>query len=430
MKRSIIMAENVTVVVGTQWGDEGKGKLVDLLSGQADLCMRFQGGGNAGHTVVNDHGTFKLHLVPCGVFNPECLCIMGTGTVIDPAALLQEIAELEQQGVVAKNVLVSDRAHVVMPYHKLLDQVEDEARGAYRVGTTGRGIGPAYTDKVARIGLRIGDLLYENVLREKLSTILRRHNTVLTTYGQQPFDLEQLVAEARAWGEQLRGRIVDTLPITRAALRDGKRIMLEGQLSAMKDIDWGSYPFVTSSSPTAAGAAAGSGIPPRRLDQIIGVAKAYSTQVGTGPMPSELHDAQGEFLRNHGGEFGATTGRPRRVGWFDAVVTRYVCEVNGCTGLALTKLDVLDSLSEIPVCVAYRYKGERIEDLPDTIIHEQCEPIYEVLPGWQTNTSELRSIRDLPTNARAYLDRLAELVQTPLHSVGVGPHRHQTLLAQ
>jgi adenylosuccinate synthase len=424
------MAETVTVVVGTQWGDEGKGKLVDLLSSQADLCIRFQGGGNAGHTVVNDQGTFKLHLVPCGVFNPECLSIMGTGTVIDPAALLQELAELEQQGVVTRNVLISDRAHVVMPYHKLLDQVEDAARGAYRVGTTGRGIGPAYTDKVARIGIRIDDLRHEDVLRDKLRLALQRHNTILTTiYGQQPFDLEQLVSEARAWGEQLRGRIIDTVPVIRTALHEGKRIMLEGQLSAMKDIDWGSYPFVTSSSPTAAGAAVGAGIPPRRIDQIIGVAKAYSTQVGAGPMPTELHDAQGEFLRNHGGEFGATTGRPRRVGWFDAVVTRYVCELNGCTGLALTKLDVLDSLSEIPLCVAYRYKGERLTELPDPVLHEQCEPIYEILPGWQSAISEIRSLEDLPRNARAYLDRVAELVQTPIHSVGVGPHRHQTLLA-
>lgn len=424
------MAETVTVVVGTQWGDEGKGKLVDLLSSQADLCLRFQGGGNAGHTVVNDQGTFKLHLVPCGVFHPACLSIMGTGTVIDPEALLQELAELEQQGVSTRNVLISDRAHVVMPYHKLLDRVEDAARGAYQVGTTGRGIGPAYTDKVARIGIRIDDLLNENVLRDKLRLALLRHNTILTTvYGQQPFDLEQLVSEARSWGVQLRGRIIDTVPLIRTALREGKRIMLEGQLSAMKDVDWGSYPFVTSSSPTAAGASLGSGIPPRRIDQIIGVAKAYSTQVGTGPMPTELHDAQGEFLLNHGGEFGATTGRPRRVGWFDAVVTRYVCELNGCTGLALTKMDILDSLSEIPLCVAYRYKGERLTELPDPVIHEQCEPIYEILPGWQSDISALRSLQELPRNARDYLDRVAELVQTPIHSVGVGPHRHQTLLA-
>jgi adenylosuccinate synthase len=425
----IIVTGLVTVVVGTQWGDEGKGKLVDLLGNKADLCLRFQGGGNAGHTVINEFGTFKLHLIPSGVFNTQCVCILGTGTVVDPPALLEELAEIAQQGIAGKNVYVSDRAHVVMPYHKLLDQVEDTDRGTYRVGTTGRGIGPAYTDKSARMGIRIGDLLHESVLRDKLGILLRRHNTILTMiYGQQPFEQERLVADCLAWGNLLKERMVDTVPLVRAALREGKRIVLEGQLSAMKDIDWGSYPFVTSSSPTAAGAAAGAGIPPRCIDQIIGVAKAYSTQVGVGPMPTELHDAWGDFLRKEGGEFGATTGRPRRIGWFDAIVTRYVCELNGCTALALTKLDVLDSLAEIPVCVAYRYKGKRIEDLPDTLVHGQCEPIYEVLPGWQTPTWEARSLGDLPRNARAYIDCVAKLTATPVHSIGVGPHREQTLL--
>lgn len=425
------MGNTVTVVVGTQWGDEGKGKLVDLLSNQADLCMRFQGGGNAGHTVVNAHGTFKLHLVPCGIFNPECLCIMGTGTVIDPPALLAELAEINAGGVPTPNLYLSDRAHVVMPYHKLLDKVEDVARGRYRVETTGRGIGPAYTDKVGRIGIRIGDLLHEEVLRDKLDIILHRHNAVLTTvYGQQPFAKEQLLADCLEWGQLLRDRIIDTVPVVRQALRTHKNVLLEGQLSAMKDIDWGSYPFVTSSSPTAAGAAAGTGIPPRQINQIIGVAKAYSSQVGTGPMPTEQHDTVGNMLRELGGEFGATTGRPRRVGWFDTVVTRYVAEINGCTAIALTKLDILDTLPEIPVCVAYTYKGERIDDLPDPLIHEQCEPVYEVLPGWQATTSTARSLQDLPRNARAYINRLAELVQTPLHSVGIGAHRDQTLVLQ
>jgi len=423
------MTESVTVVVGTQWGDEGKGKLVDLLSHDADVCMRFQGGGNAGHTVVNAYGEFKLHLIPCGIFNSGCTCIMGTGTVIDPPALLEELDGLVKQGVSGANLFISDRAHVVMPYHKLLDRVEDVARGAYRVDTTGRGIGPAYTDKVARIGIRIHDLLSEDVLRAKLDIILHHHNSVLTTvYGQQPFDKEQLVADAIVWGEQLKTRIVDTVPLIRSALKTGKHILLEGQLSAMKDIDWGSYPFVTSSSPTAAGAAVGAGIPPHHINHIIGVAKAYSSQVGTGPMPTELKHAQGDALREVGAEFGATTGRPRRVGWFDAVVTRYVAEINGCTAIALTKLDVLDTFSEIPVCIAYKYKGELIEDLPNPVIHEQCEPVYEVLLGWQTSTRSAQSLQDLPYNARAYIERLAELVQTPIHSVGVGPHRNQTLI--
>lgn len=422
------MSGDITVVVGTQWGDEGKGKLVDLLSEQADVCMRFQGGGNAGHTVVNDYGEFKLHQVPCGIFNPACVCIMGSGTVIDPQAMLEEMDGLTSKGVAVAQLVLSDRAHIVMPYHKLLDEVEDQARGAYRVETTKRGIGPAYTDKMARIGIRLQDLFREDVLRAKLEILLPRHNVLLTTlYGQKPFEKEQLVEQCLAWGEQLKARTVDTVPLLRAVLKAGKSILLEGQLSAMKDIDWGSYPFVTSSSPTAAGAAAGAGIPPRRLTRVVGVAKAYSTQVGTGPMPAEAKDAWGDTLRRLGGEFGATTGRPRRTGWFDAVVTRYVTEINGCTDLAITKLDVLDSLAEIPVCVAYRYQGERIEELPGPVIHEQCEPIYEVMPGWQASTSEARSMRDLPRNARAYLERLAELAATSIHSVGVGPHRAQTI---
>ncbi|MEO7021865.1 MAG: adenylosuccinate synthase [Ktedonobacteraceae bacterium] len=424
------MSGNVTVVVGMQWGDEGKGKIVDLLSEKADVCMRFQGGGNAGHTVVNAYGEFKLHQVPCGIFHPACVCIMGTGTVIDPLALLEEMDGLTSQGVAVAQLLLSDRAHVVMPYHKLLDEVEDTARGAYRVDTTKRGIGPAYTDKVARIGLRLQDLFHEDVLRAKLEILLQRHNTLLTTlYGQKPFEKEPLVEQGLAWGKLLKTRTIDTVPLLREALKAEKHILLEGQLSAMKDIDWGSYPFVTASSPTAAGAAAGAGIPPRLLSRIVGVAKAYSTQVGTGPMPSECKDAWGDKLRQLGGEFGSTTGRPRRTGWFDGVVTRYVAEINGCTELAITKLDVLDTLAEIQVCVAYRYRGERIDDLPDPLIHEQCEPIYETLPGWQTSTQTARTMQDLPRNARVYLDRLTELAQTPIHSVGVGPHREQTILA-
>jgi adenylosuccinate synthase len=423
------MARLVTVVVGTQWGDEGKGKLVDLLSTDADLCMRFQGGGNAGHTVINSYGDFKLHLVPCGIFNPGCMCVMGTGTVIDPQDLLAELANLQQHSVAIDNLFVSDRAHVVMPYHKLLDKVEDEARGAYRVDTTGRGIGPAYTDKVARIGIRFHDLLHESVLRDKLAVVLRRHNAILThIYNQSPFDEEQMLADCLAWGEQLKARIIDTVPLVRSALHNGKNIILEGQLSAMKDLDWGSYPFVTSSSPTAAGAAAGSGIPPRNIDRVIGVAKAYSTQVGAGPMPTELQDAQGDHLRQLGGEYGATTGRPRRVGWFDTIVTRYVAEINGCTDISITKLDILDTLEEIPVCTGYRYHDEMITELPDPLLHDKCEPIYEILPGWQQSTRDVRSLQDLPRNARAYIERLAELVQVPIHSVGVGPERNQTLI--
>jgi len=282
---------------------------------------------------------------------------------------------------------------------------------------------------MAHIRIRFNNVLNQDILRTKHQIVLNRQNALLTKiYNQSPIDGERLLADALSWGQQLKERIVDTVPLLRSALSTGKKILLEGQLSAMKDIDWGSYPFVTSSSPTAAGASAGAGIPPRSITRIIGVGKAYSTQVGAGPMPTELHGLPGERLRTLGGEFGATTGRPRRVGWFDAVVTRYVVELNGCTDFAVTKLDVLDTLDEIPICTAYRYKGELLADLPDPALHEQCEPVYEVFPGWKQSTSASRDLQDLPSNARAYLDRLSELVGVPLHSVGVGPHRHQTLL--
>ena len=420
---------SVTVVVGAQWGDEGKGKVVDLLGGQADMVIRFQGGSNAGHTVVNAHGEFKLHLLPSGIFNPDCTCILGTGTVVDPSALLAEMAEVRERGVTLPPLYVSQRAHVVLPYHRLFDRLEDEERGKYRVETTGRGIGPAYTDKVGRVGIRMGDLLNEPVLREKLAIVLGRRNAILTkVYGQEPVDEAALAEECLEWGRALRPHVVDTHPLIRDALRAGKRLLLEGQLSAMKDIDWGSYPFVTSSSPTAGGAAVGAGIPPRSIDEVIGVAKAYSTQVGTGPMPAEITGEVADRLRTLGGEFGATTGRPRRVGWFDAVVTRYVAELNGFTGLAVTKLDLLDGFAEIPVCVAYRYQGEQLDDVPDEETHAACEPVWRMLPGWQSPTTEARTLAELPRHARAYLDFLSEQTRTPLHSVGVGPHREQTIV--
>jgi adenylosuccinate synthase len=420
---------SVTIVVGAQWGDEGKGKVVDLLAGASDMVMRFQGGSNAGHTVINDHGEFALHLLPSGIFNPACVCVLGTGTVVDPPALLAEIETVTGKGIQLPPLYVSNRAHVVMPYHRLFDRLEDEERGRYRVDTTGRGIGPAYTDKVGRVGIRVGELTQEAVLRAKLAIVLGRRNAILTrVYGAEPFDEGQVLAECLEWGRRLRRYVTDTVPLVRAALRDGKRILLEGQLSAMKDIDWGSYPYVTSSSPTAGGAAVGAGIPPRAIDRVIGVAKAYATQVGTGPMPAEFEGEQAEYLRRLGGEFGATTGRPRRIGWFDVVVTRYVAELNGFSQLALTKLDLLDTLDEIPVCVAYRFQGERLDDIPDEETHARCEPIYQVLPGWKTSTAGARVLADLPANARAYVDFISEQVGVPLHSVGLGPHRDQTIV--
>jgi adenylosuccinate synthase len=419
----------VTVVVGTQWGDEGKGKVVDLLSTSADYVIRFQGGSNAGHTVINDLGEFKLHLLPSGIFNPACTCILGTGTAVDPEGLLAEMADVRAKGVSLPPFHIANRAHVVMPYHRLFDRLEDDERGKYRVETTGRGIGPAYTDKVGRIGIRMGDLLNEAVLREKLAIVVRRRNAMLRhVYHQPEIDAEQLVTQCLAWGQELRPHITDTMPVIHAALRQGKTLLLEGQLSAMKDIDWGSYPFVTSSSPTAGGACVGAGIPPRAISTVIGVAKAYSTQVGTGPMPSEISGPIADTIRTIGGEFGATTGRPRRVGWFDGVVTRYVADLNGLTGLAITKLDLLDQFAEIPVCVGYTYRGTHLDYVPSEDVHDACQPVWETFTGWQASTAGARKLSDLPTQARAYLDRLCTLTGVGLHSVGVGPHRDQTIV--
>lgn len=420
---------SVTVVVGAQWGDEGKGKVVDLLAGSSDLVMRFQGGSNAGHTVINDHGEFALHLLPSGIFNPRCTCVLGAGTVVDPPALLAEVETVTSRGIQLPPLVISPRAHVVMPYHRLFDKLEDEERGRFRVETTGRGIGPAYTDKIGRVGIRVGELTQESLLRDKLAIVLRRRNAILTRiYGVEPFDEDQVLAECLEWGQRLQPYVTDTVPLLRSALREGRRILLEGQLSAMKDIDWGSYPYVTSSSPTAGGAAVGAGIPPRAIDRVIGVAKAYSTQVGTGPMPAEFGGEQADYLRQLGGEFGATTGRPRRIGWFDIVVTRYVAELNGFTQLALTKLDLLDTLDEIPVCIAYRYQNERLDEIPDEETHARCEPIYQVLPGWKSSTAGARTLADLPGNARSYVEFVGEQVGVPLHSIGVGPHRDQTIM--
>ncbi len=419
----------VTVVLGAQWGDEGKGKIVDFLAQAADFVVRFQGGSNAGHTVVNEHGEFKLHLLPSGVFAPRCTSVLGTGTVIDPQGLLDEITQITSRGVRLPPVVVSDRAHVVLPYHRLFDQLEDIERGQFKVETTGRGIGPAYTDKYARVGIRMGDLLRPKVLQAKLQVVASKRNRLLRDiYRAQTFDEAALFAQCVEWGKHLAPYITDTFPLLRDAVRAGKNILLEGQLSGMKDIDWGSYPFVTSSSPTAGGASTGSGIPPRAIERVIGVAKAYSTQVGTGPMPTELEGAVADDLRQRGGEFGATTGRPRRVGWFDAVVTRYLAELNGFTDLVVTKLDLFDHLDEIPVCYAYEYQGQTLFDMPNEFIHGQCKPLYRLLPGWKTSTASVRKLSDLPVGARNFVEVIEELVGVPVFAAGVGPEREALAL--
>jgi len=418
----------VTAVVGAQWGDEGKGRIVDYLAQEARMVIRFQGGDNAGHTVVNEHGTFRLHLVPSGIFNPATVCIIGTGTVIHPPALLEELAELVRAGVSVDNLWLSDRSHVVMPYHRMLDGLEESARGGSQIGTTKRGIGPAYADKAARTGIRMGDLLRPYYLTARLAQALAKANRTLAHFGAEELDAEQLLGQAIAWGEALGSRIVDTVPLVQEAVRSGADILLEGQLGVMRDLDWGTYPYVTSSNPIAGGGYAGAGLPPRSVDRVVGVVKAYCTAVGAGPFPTELFDETGDRLRNVGQEYGATTGRPRRCGWLDGVALPYAAWLNGFTGLAITKLDVLDGLPELKICTGYLVDGQEVRRVPDTVDMGRAEPVYEVWPGWQEPTREARSWSELPQAARAYLDRISELAATPLQYVSVGPGRDQLIV--
>ncbi len=415
----------VTAVVGAQWGDEGKGRMVDWLAQEADLVIRFQGGDNAGHTVVNEHGRFALHMVPSGIFNPKTTCIIGAGTVVHPGGLLEEIQSLVAARIGVDNLWVEKRAHVVLPYHRLLDGLQEKARGAAQIGTTRRGIGPAYSDKAARTGVRMGDLLRPDYLRERLAASLPQKNRTLVEHGEEALELDPLVAELVAWGEALRERIVDTLPLVQRAVKAGKNVLLEGQLGVMRDLDWGTYPFVTSSNPLVG--AAGAGLPPTAIDRVIGIVKAYSTAVGAGPFPTELEDEAGQLLRQAGAEYGATTGRPRRCGWYDAVAVSHAAWLNGFSSLAVTKLDVLDAFDEIKVCTAYELHGRRIDYVPDTPDMAEAIPVYETWSGWKTSTADARRWDDLPKPARAYLHRIAELAGVPIEFVSVGPERDQLL---
>jgi len=417
---------SVTAVVGAQWGDEGKGRIVDLLAREADLVIRFQGGNNAGHTVVNDLGKFALHLIPSGIFNPRTQCIIGTGVVVNPGQLREEMAELEKVGVSMEKLVISERAQVVMPYHLLLDGLDERRRGAGKVGTTLKGIGPTYADKAARVGLQMGDLLDEDYLRRRIVQTVAWKNQLLTkVFDHDPLDANEIFEEVWQHGQALAPYIRDTLPLLEEALAKKKRILLEGQLGALRDLDWGTYPYVTSSNPTAGGAATGAGLPPATITNVIGVAKAYTTAVGEGPFPAELKDDVCQYLREEGGEYGATTGRPRRCGWFDAVAVRHSARLSGFTGLALTKIDVLDKLDRIKICVGYRYGDQVLDRVPLTRILEQVEPIYEEVDGWQTPTTEARTYEDLPPAARAYVARLEELVGVPIKLISVGPERDQ-----
>ncbi len=429
----------VVAVIGCQWGDEGKGKIVDLLSEQAQVVARCNGGTNAGHTIVNERGTFRLSLVPSGIFNPQAVSVIGNGVVVDPAVLLEEIDQLEAVGIDMSRLLVSDRAHVIMPYHKLFDGLEEDARaqtGIGDLGTTRRGVGPAYVDRTARTGVRMGELLYEESLLTKLSAIIPAKNAILTkVYGAKPLQLHETYLRLVEWGQHLRKHIMPTELVITRALSENRSILLEGAQAALLDLDFGTYPYVTSSNPTAAGLCIGSGMPPNRLSAVLGVYKAYQTRVGAGPFPTEITGQVADFLRDQGGaghgEYGTVTGRPRRVGWFDAVAARYVAQLNGLTGVAITRLDALDNFSKITLCTAYKVHDAHLSHIPADLSElDTVEPQYEEHPGWQMDTSKARSWADLPENARLYIERISQLLQTPIAMISVGPHREQTIMVR
>ena len=431
---------SVIAVVGAQWGDEGKGRVVDYLADDADLVIRYGGGNNAGHTVVNPHGHFKLHLIPSGIFHPRTRNLLGNGVVIHPPALVTELDGLAAAGFDCRNLFLSDRAHLVMPYHVLTDQLEERERGAKKLGTTSRGIGPAYVDKVARRGIRVVDLMEPDVFRARLAAALPRVRRLVRDHAETD-ELAELIAHATdeeritdaylSSAERLRPHVVDGQSLVDEALDAGERILLEGQLGTMRDIDWGVYPYVTSSSPIPGGASLGAGLPAVAIDQVLGVAKAYTTAVGSGPLPTEQLEGVGERLREQGAEYGTSTGRPRRCGWYDAVAVRFSVRLAGYSSIALTKLDVLDGFERIRIGVAYRdpADGREWKTVPaSTSVYERLEPVYEEAPGWQTDTTACRSWDELPAAARAYVERLEALAGVPISHVSVGPERAQMIV--
>lgn len=424
----------VIVVVGGQWGDEGKGRVVDLLAQKAHIVARYSAGNNAGHTVVNELGEFKLHLVPAGIFYPDKVCVIGNGLVVDPAVLLGEIEDLESRGVSVQGRLsLSNRAQVLMPWHPLIDRLDEELRGKGAIGTTGRGVGPAFADKVGRAGVRVADLLDKESLLQLLSFLVPYKNAILEKlYGAEPLSLERVHAEYADYGSRLAPYVADVGTLVQEALIRGDTVLLEGAQGALLDLDAGTYEYVTSSVPSslAGGAAIGIGIGPTQIDKVLGVYKAYNTRVGNGPMPTELTDETGDLLREGGPrpEYGATTGRPRRCGWFDAVAARYTARINGVAAVALTRLDVLDQLPTIKVCTAYQLDGGQTDSLPASgAALFRASPVYEERPGWNEDTSGVRRFQDLPENARAYVRRIEELLGAPVHLVSVGPEREQAI---
>ncbi|CAB5056332.1 unannotated protein [freshwater metagenome] len=417
------------VIVGAQWGDEGKGKATDLLGDRVEYVVRYQGGNNAGHTVVIGDQKYALHLLPSGILSPSVVPVIGNGVVIDPGVLLQEIKGLNERGINTSKLVISANAHLITPYHRTIDKVTERFLGNNKIGTTGRGIGPAYADKINRIGIRVQDLFDPSILEQKIEAALRDKNQVLTkVFNRKGMEVKQIVDEYLEYADILRPYVTDTSLLLNQALATGKVVLLEGSQGTLLDVDHGTYPFVTSSNPTAGGACAGSGIGPTKITRVIGILKAYTTRVGSGPFPTELFDEDGEALRRIGGEVGVTTGRNRRCGWFDAPIARYATRVNGLTDFFLTKLDVLTGWEKIPVCVAYDIDGTRVEEIPTTQTDfHHAKPIYEYLPGWKEDISKARSLEDLPANARSYVQYLEDISGAPMSAIGVGPGRDETI---
>ncbi|MEA5622380.1 adenylosuccinate synthase [Nostoc sp. UHCC 0251] len=420
------------IVIGAQWGDEGKGKITDLLSRSADVVVRYQGGVNAGHTIVVKGQTFKLHLIPSGILYPNTDCIIGCGTVIDPQILIAELDQLKELNISTDHLLISETAHVTMPYHRLIDQASEERRGSHKIGTTGRGIGPTYADKSERTGIRVLDLMNPDELREQLEWTINYKNVILEKlYNLPPLDPQEVIEQYLGYAERLRPYVIDTSLKIYDAIQRRRNILFEGAQGTLLDLDHGTYPYVTSSNPVAGGACVGTGVGPTMIDRVIGVSKAYTTRVGEGPFPTELDGELGEMLCDRGAEFGTTTGRKRRCGWFDAVIGRYAVRINGMDCMALTKLDVLDELEEIQVCVAYDIDGQRSEHFPTSSRQfARCRPIYKTLPGWKVSTTECRTLEDLPQQALDYLKFLAELMEVPIAIVSLGASRDQTIIVE
>jgi adenylosuccinate synthase len=419
------------VIVGTQWGDEGKGKIVDLLAEHADMVVRFQGGNNAGHTMVVGGEQFIFHLIPSGILQDKT-CVIGNGVVVDPAVLLEEVANLSRRGINigVDNLKISDRAHLIMPYHRSIDHAREQFKGDKKIGTTGRGIGPAYEDKATRRGIRFVDLLDPDGFAEKVNTILDEKNFYLKNYlSADVLDAREIIGQYQKYAQRLAPHVANISVVISQAIKNGRHVMFEGAQGTHLDIDHGTYPFVTSSNTLAGNACCGSGLGPKQIDEVIGIVKAYTTRVGQGPFPSELFDSIGDRIQEKGAEFGATTGRKRRCGWLDTVILNNAVRLNGLTGLAITKLDVLDGLESVKICTGYEYQGELIKDFPASLdVLADCKPVYETLPGWAEDTSPLRKLEDFPANARGYLDRIRELAETDIHIVSVGPDRDQTIV--